>query len=224
MANGSYLIPFNQSHFTKSRDWDAHPRLKRIEQTYNGLCEIISNFMLIHELLGTANEEDYLKRKITLSNLESCRETHILNNQTTFSRILATTLKIYPYNILSLKDQWICIDSNKKVNQDLLKKKFKEIKLGETLKTLSFNVLYFRSFFSFWNWRFDFSGHSVLIKKVCENQFIFFDPNIGEKRGLTFESLVLEFDRLLKKYDRICFLSGTQFLNSLRENCIEQTV
>lgn len=74
------------------------------------------------------------------------------------------------------------------INRDILRKGLNGVDSGETLKMA---VLSKKDF--------SLSGHSLLVKKVGEDNYIFFDPNQGERRNLSFSALCDEIDQQLSR-------------------------
>ena len=66
----------------------------------------------------------------------------------------------------------------------------------------------------------NFSGHSLLVKKIPHKQYIYFDPNYGEFRGISFHQLCNAIDIQLQmwKGTDIFLTSGDRYLQRLRKN------
>lgn len=92
------------------------------------------------------------------------------------------------------------------VNKEVLKRNMKYLDSGKTVKLISLRQD-----------EAGFQGHSMLVKKIRANNFIFFDPDWGEKRDLTLDDLSLELNILLKNCDDICFIDGEKFLKAFHE-------
>lgn len=176
-------IEFNQKSIIDALDPHKHEALWNINKKFGGLCELICNKILIDNLLGNTKDSSELKENISLEkiNTDEIKKSHLLKIYSVFRRVIAYLLGIYPDNILSFFDQWKLVvrwPHVSYVDPDILKKGLTSINEGETLKLAVFH----RNFLSF-------NGHSMLIKKITDDNYIFFDPNRGEYRGLSFNNL-----------------------------------
>jgi hypothetical protein len=70
--------------------------------------------------------------------------------------------------------------------------------------------------------KFSFQWHSLLIKKINKDEFIFFDPNSGEKRGLSKKELTHEINNQITQWKAtdIYFTDGKKYLEKLRNRRI----
>ena len=207
------IIPYNQS----SLSIQTFPQLVYISSKYGGLCELICNRILQKDLLGrSAEEANPLRQEVTAESLakEEVSRSHLLEICSTSSKIMSYLFSKYPQNIFSYFDQMYLLQydsaGNKTLNIKLFEKGLDSVPIGTYIKFETFSIR-LRSF----------RGHSCLIKKVAENEFIFFDPNKGEERSFTKEALGKKIsERIAPFTDRICFLNGTQYLEELRRKKI----
>jgi hypothetical protein len=180
----------------------------KLNYKYHGLCEIICNYVLMNRELGRGIDENYLKNRITVESLNEKKITnsHLLDVYSLFHKAIAYLFGIFPDNVFSFWDQWELVDSSRSVNNEILKKGLKNIHNGETLKLAVFS----RKWFSL-------AGHSLLIKKIDNNEYIFFDPNQGEYRGLSFSELSNKINEQLRTHNatNIFITKGTDYLNKL---------
>lgn len=90
------------------------------------------------------------------------------------------------------------------VNRTVLFKGLDRIENGQVLKLLVFSKL-------------PLQGHSLLVKKVDEDNYTFFDPNSGIEKGLSKEELALEIDSQLKlwKGTDIYFMPADVYLKQI---------
>ena len=203
-------ISFNQGNIINSQ---LPEDLQEFVLRYQGLCELICNKVLIDDLLGKDNANgNYLKQNISPENLnkDDIKKSHLLNVYSIFYRMVAFLFGIYPDNIFSVTDQWNLVESHgaeKQVNQKLLKQGLEDIKVGTTLKLEVFSKT-----------NLNFSGHSLLVKKVAEDKFIFFDPNSGEHRDLSIEELASKINEQLKQWNGtdLFFTKGEDYINRLK--------
>lgn len=162
-------IEFDQAYI----DIEDHPKLQKVKADFNGLCELICNKVLHDDLLGKVDSNFY--NDITPQTLEktSILKSHLLNVHSTFQKMGAFFCGIYPNNIFSRSEQSKIVNKGS-VNQEILSKGLDSIEPGQTLKLQVFKKTLT-----------SFSGHATLIKKIGNDEFIFFDPNKGEFRKQT---------------------------------------
>lgn len=189
-------IPFNQADVASHLKAE-HTKLKKVNRVRHGLCEIISNAVLKDDLLGKATDSNFLRRNVTVENLtrDDIKNSHLLEVFSPFRKIVAIVFSIYPKNIFSIRDQWKLVGKPKgsrsrRVNTAILKKGLSQIDTGTTLKLAVFSKSMF-----------EFSGHSLLIKKTASNRYTFFDPNTGEHRHLSLTRLAHKIDHQLNMWD-----------------------
>lgn len=203
------FIPFNQSSDVINKlEFFKHETLRGFDTKYNGLCELICNRILIDDDLGRGRDESYLKNRITVERLnkEEIINSHIFDVYSIFHRVIAYLFGIFPDNIFSCWDQWNLVDNGGSVNNEILKKGLDRIGDKETLKLEVFR----RGCFSL-------IGHALLIKKNDNDNYIFFDPNYGEYRGLSFLDLSLKINEVIgyEHASNIFITEGANYLNRL---------
>ena len=214
-------IPFNQAPLIGCLDSVMHKTLKRIEKKHQGLCEIICNCVLKYDFLGRGDNENYLINEIQPENLNqrNIKKSHILNVYGIFRKAIAFLFGIYPDNIFSFRAQYKLVekktvteeqyvnsaegfkktnvtDIKNYVNRTLLQNKFYSIADNETLKLETIKKTWF-----------SFGGHATLIKKISNDNYIFFDPNVGETRNLNFNELCDKIDDQLDKWGSDLFFT-----------------
>lgn len=216
-------IEFSQNRICEEVEFeeDISHVLKAANKKWKGLCELICNKILIDDLLGQADADanpGFFYEKITLDELNQpdVYKTHLMS-VSSLSEKLGAYLNILPDNLFSVSEQLRLVKETKNfyeggtrsyktscINRELLEMKLSTIEDNTTLKMFVFKkfpILY---------------GHSLLIKKVAENHFIFFDPNRGETRGLSLEELSKQIDAQISAYGKNIYLTrGDDFLNKL---------
>jgi hypothetical protein len=180
-------IPFSQLEIISKAS--KYNRLRDIYSQHDGLCELVCNDIFNRDLLGRTRE---LKGYISPSSL-SRREiiqSHIWNTFSLREKALMY-LGIFPRDVTRLE-----------MNYSDFERSFSAIPNHETLK------VYVVTGFG--------CGHSLLIKKLSANRFIFFDPNRGEFRN---QSLWNVYDHLLNILDEwhgnLVMIKGSDYLNRL---------
>ncbi|MEX2409882.1 MAG: hypothetical protein WD607_00685, partial [Candidatus Paceibacterota bacterium] len=166
------FIPFSQEELI---DEQKLPKdLNKFVLKYDGLCDLVCNRVLIDNLLGK-DDRDVLKKEITVENLNKdyIKNSHLLDVFSFFQKMVSFLFGIYPDNIFSTTEQRRLV-KNKRINEKILFEGLEKIEPGTTLKVEVFK----KNLTSFY-------GHSLLVKKTEKNEFIFFDPNTGEYRGLS---------------------------------------
>lgn len=209
-AKSNQCIPFSQDCLC----WDMPLRLQKVYNKYGGLCDLICNKILIDDLLGKKGvDNDFLKNKITRASLntDTIVGSHILKVYNVFQKMIAFIFKIYPDNIFSIRQQWKLITKKNIFNEDVLFSGIDKIQAGTILKM---EVIQ-REFFQL-------RGHSLLIKKIDQEQFIYFDPNEGETRGLNKKELLQKINKQIWRWHAsdIFLTPGETFLNRLRNKGI----
>lgn len=207
-------IPFSQTNVIITLDKHRHKKLLEFDRKYGGLCDLICNRVLIDNTLGKETRPNSLVDRITVERLDEgkIKKSHILNVYSIFRKAMAYLFSIYPDNIFSILDQWKLVHRNRdkthSVNRGLLLRGLENIANNESLKLEFFS----KGFFSL-------TGHSLLVQKTSADSFIFFDPNSGEHRNLSFTQLCSHIDRQLLLWDGtdILFIKANNFLNRLNK-------
>lgn len=206
-------IPFNQVSIISLLDPKQHERLLEINCKFGGLCELICNRILIDDSLGTGKNLDSIKDRITVERLneEKIKKSHLLEVYSIFHRATALLFGLYPDNIFMYFDQikLVCKkpeSDQRMINREILEKGLNQLEEGEVIKleVFSKNGL-------------DFSGHSLLFKKMAKDDYIFFDPNEGEYRNLSFNQLSNHIDEQLAMFNGtdVLLIKGKKFLGRL---------
>lgn len=224
-------IPFDQGKLIKKLGEvkSKYPELVNINRKFRGLCDIICNIVLVKDLLGSNEDKKFLKRKITLETLNSLTDSHITDVYSYFSKFFAFTFNVYPHNLFSRVEQkqliifskeekkssgslslvsnsgqqLVLSEAKKELNRPLIAEGLKRVEKGETLKVETFSKD---------SWR--LSGHSLLVKKVNDDNYTFFDPNQGEYRDLSGEAL-LDKIRDANAFSNLLFMRASGFLKDL---------
>ena len=212
------VIPFHQySDLICKLDYSKHSELNGFYYRFGGLCELVCNRILIDDLLEQGKDENYIKKNVTVErmNEDKIKKSHLLDVYSLFHRAMAFAMGIYPDNIFSPIKQWKLVNTTKTINNNILRlvernilsQGLKKIKNGETLKL----EVFCKEGLSF-------AGHSLLIKKIKEDKFIFFDPNSGEHRGLSMAHLSDKIDEQLaaQRGTDIFLLKGKDYLKRLK--------
>jgi len=204
-------IPFNQDELPKL-NYHTQKTLLQLAKRVDGLCEPICNYVLKEDLIGKGKDASFLKRQITLEKLDNdnIKRSHILDVYSLFHKIIAFLFGIYQDSIFSWRDQWKLVEQktegDKKVcvvQREILSKNLQKISDGETLKLHSIKKVGFK-----------LRGHTVLIKKIQDDNYTLFDPDNGEHRKLSMNDLCNRIDAILKvnKGTDMTIIKGTDFL------------
>lgn len=206
-----------------------HAELLRYIFRFNGLCELISNYIIMEDLMGRAQNglenfdqssykavrindstlelanNNLYQEKITLFNLSQprVRNSHILDVCSFWQKIIAFLFGVYPCSLFSFLEP--VQTSDRKINQELLKSKLDALPDNFYIKFMIFNKDIF-----------GFKGHSMVIKKTGD-AFSFFDPNKGEETNLDFEELCTQINGAIDKHnaESIAFLDAEKFISEL---------
>lgn len=223
--------------------------LNKIKIKYNGLCEIICNYVLLEDLLGEKNplplqedvqanwlntesgleqlgikfkdDTDFVKNyrnkygnKITLENLRKVEDTHILNVTHFFTRLIAVLFSIYPCNLFSNSPFAKPPFSRIKLPDGITKTCVDKSMLSERLDQLE--VGFYIKFFAFKKNGLSMEGHSMLIKKLDDNKYSFFEPNHGEYLNLNIDELEEKINKATEEQsaNQMVFLDARDFVSS----------
>ena len=225
---GSPAYPFNQESIINKINPQQHKSLLKFIIRFDGLCELICNYVIIENLLGKKSFTDYnrnsynatynngaiqlnnknhLKDNIHLSKIDQpkIKNSHILNVSTFFQKVKAYLFNIFPFDIFS----------GKKIQDKL---NVSAAVLSEGLAKLENNTYIKFSVFKK-NW-FSFRGHSMLIKKTTDQPVLysFFDPNVGETTHLTIKDLCGKINAAMQEYQgtHMAFINGNHYINNLK--------
>jgi hypothetical protein len=184
-------IPFNQNTIIKKIDKKNHPALFQINAKHKGLCDLICNIIIMYDMLGDC-DPDSIKNQLTLDYLSdpSVTGSHLLKVYSIREKAYSFLFDTYPNNLLSPADQELLLQSSQKgnkINRPVLAHGLQTLGVEEYLKVEVFSKSWF-----------DFTGHSVLIKKLSSSSYIFFDPNTGEDRHISVDELSDRLDSQLK--------------------------
>ncbi len=209
------FIPFDQSpELIAKLQRSSHETLVEIFEKHGGLCELVCNRILIDGATSDIDDPSLVKKPITLERMDEdkIKKSHILSVYSVLRRIIAFLFGIYPNNIFSCCKQWKLVNKQenstiRQVNRLILGNSLKKIENGETIKLAVFS----KSGLSM-------KGHSLLIKKMQNDSYTFFDPNTGEHRNLSFIQLSNNIDAHLKlwKGTDIFLTRGKDYLKKLK--------
>lgn len=224
---------FNQTEICEylERNRADFPTLNHIRAKFDGLCEIICNFVIMEDLLGKPmsgpldlrkekfeckqidhnillKKKNPFKEQIKLFALNNplIKNSHILNVSTLVELVIAYVFNKFPYDIFN----WLApVTLDNKVNREFVERRLAELPDNAYVKFCVFNK---PSLFKFY-------GHSMLIKKTGDNKYSFFDPNVGEDKDLSPQALFDKIDAAMTIYEGtgMAFLDGNAYINHLKE-------
>lgn len=199
----------------------SNSKLKMLIKKYGGLCEVICNYVLLHDLIDKVflDIKVFLDLVITEEAISKCPavQMHIAENNSLIKMAFYHITSYYPGNLLDISDQKKLNNKvENKFNADIINKVLGLIENGQYVKLIGllpgFN-----------------QGHAMLIKKTDKDIFYFFDPNRGIQRynreelkqalisicpnGKNYECNPEEPEQKTIDiyYDRILFLDGSKF-------------
>jgi hypothetical protein len=207
-------VSFNQDKIYKNKTLPVP--LEKIVMRFNGLCDLICNKILIEGLMEfeDVNGFNHLKDSITKESLNDpvLLSSHILDIYSLREKLAAFFFGKYADSIFGYLDQLKLVKKDKKgnrvVNGLILQKGLKDIENGSMLKV----EIIRKTFLTF-------TGHSLLIKKIDNNNYVLFDPNLGLFRPVPLEGLVTLLNDQLEdcKGNEIHIVKGSTFLERLRQ-------
>jgi len=245
--NTTFKIPYHQKMLTDRAESNVNPeitkrlpteilqdpdfkklqQIARISVKYNGLCELICNYLIKQSSLleeageeyqqdryqvGSIHETNPLDNKLTLNDIakEQLHDTHILEVTSLLQKITAYLFKHYPYSELSFNEQRDILQTfhkhRKHINSQLLNKKLDQLDDNHFIKFMKFNRR-----------GFTFDGHSMLIKKVNNESYHFFDPVDGAYLNLNKDQLSYHINKTINQSTTtdIALLDGDRYLKDL---------
>ena len=198
--------------------------LASLDMQYNGLCEIVCNYVIANDLLGNSAKKSVspqsppisevgviahvegnpLKLKINIEGLnqKAIRRSHVLKNYNIFYKLAAVFFGFYPNSIIPFNKE---IANKNGVNKIHLKTALDKLAVGDYVKFETFkrDGIYLE-------------GHSMLIKKTSEDSYSYFDPNKGEYQDLTIDKLCVHINNARDDYgDRIAFMDAKAFFQDI---------
>lgn len=205
----SPTIRFCQSQIISKLDKSTYPELTKINTAYHGLCELMCNRIMMKQLLGKADPKNkrFFKKQLSVEalNEERVKESHLLHVYSFPHKLFALTFGVYPNNLFSYTEQQQLLIKKKgdftTIDRVLLVEGLMRVEKGETLKLEGFS-LGLRGI----------DGHSMLIKKISANNYIFFDPNFGEYRDLSLEEIISKISLQATLYGNIVLMREDGFL------------
>ena len=229
-------IGFSQGSLIDSNEFEQHDKLKLFMLRFDGLCELISNSVIADDLMGATDQvlksqlaefnkqlldvkflndrtiqliykvllnqaANPYEEKISLMHLDEFSTTHILNTASYFQQMISYFLNIYPFDLFSITEK--SVQTGNKVNQSVLGSKLESLEDGFYIKFMVFS----KGIFSF-------QGHSMVIKKTGHT-FSFFDPNFGEKFGLSLAELGAQINERTLRGGYLAFIDGKKYIQSI---------
>ena len=215
------FIPYTQKFLLLKVSEGSNSKLKMLIKKYDGLCEVICNYVLLNDLIDigkniTTEEFDTMITEETISKSPAV-QMHIAENNSLIKMAFYHITSYYPGNLLDISNQKKLNNKvENKFNADIINKALGLIENGQYVKLIGllpgFN-----------------QAHVMLIKKTDKDIFYFFDPNRGIQRYNREElkqvliSICLngenyecdpeepEQETIDIYYDRILFLDGSKF-------------
>ncbi|MDF2965014.1 MAG: hypothetical protein K0Q51_402 [Rickettsiaceae bacterium] len=196
---------------------EKYKNLNNSVMKFNGLCEIISNFVMANDVLDKPCSKDELYKLIrgSIDILEKeVSKTHILKIANVIELFMAFAFKKYPENIFSRNEQKK-IFKDGKLERDLIGRKLDELPEGKYLKV-----------FCLGREGLSLQGHSLLVKKCPGGRYAYFEPNSGAYYNLTKESLFNKIEQSVKafggQFKEVCFLDAEKL--AVKKSLLKQLV
>lgn len=203
---------------------------------FDGLCELISNYVIMENLLGkdTCEDTSHFNEKLSRGNfsygwqdgalflnppvnhlkaqigLFALNQKEVKQSHILYFSSMFEKLMAYLFNIYP-HDLFSVFDkvqqSDNKVNEMLLSQKLNTLDDGAYIK---FSV--------FTKGIFSFQGHSMVIKKTGHD-YSFFDPNVGEHLHLNSAGLCSKINDAMKRYHgtHMAFINGSEYVAGLKK-------
>lgn len=203
---------------------------------FDGLCELISNYVIMENLLGkdTCEDTSHFNEKLSRGNfsygwqdgalflnppvnhlkaqigLFALNQKEVKQSHILYFSSMFEKLMAYLFNIYP-HDLFSVFDkvqqSDNKVNEMLLSQKLNTLNDGAYIK---FSV--------FTKGIFSFQGHSMVIKKTGQ-YYSFFDPNHGEYTHLSSADLYSKINHAMQEYHgtHMAFINGSEYVAGLKK-------
>jgi hypothetical protein len=208
------ISDFNIENFKKK-----YPTIFKIYKTHGGLCDLICNYFTINKHTKNKLTFNNFKDKINefdFAKIENLSKTHILSLVTFFELIKFVLFNIIPSNIFTWNEQMNI--NNNSVNKAILNSKFDEIPVGKCIKFIKFKTNFLGI---------PTTGHSMLITKVDEDNYMFFNPDscFPEFNFFKNEELTKKIQEATLDYPRIALIDNDDFMkrveNKIHNNLCE---
>lgn len=228
LSGADNFIKFSQSSLVKKVNSGT---LNNIKVNYNGLCDIICNYIVLEDLLGeatlpppkaiatlacTAEAKNKYGDKITVRKLQGVEDTHILRVTNFFTLMMALFFSIYPCNLFSnapfAATPYRCRTLADGSRRALVDKAMLSARLNDL------DIDCYIKFFAFTKKGLMMQGHSMLIKKIDNYSYSFFDPNHGEYLHLNINELAEHINKSTAEHaaNQMVFLKASDFINAYR--------
>ena len=224
---------FRQSELIYRLDY-TYPELLNVNAQFNGLCELISNYIIANDLLG-GDTSEYLLTKYQIDQysikvkndniIESKQDSGFLRiaDEITLEKLndpkirgshilhVSSYLELAQFLFMGKCPYTLFPDSEKiiideKLNEELLKKRFSELPDNFYIKFFAYDKALNK-----------LSGHSMVIKKTG-NTYSFFDPNFCEVQKQDIDQLITLISASQVHGANLAFVDGVAYINSLQIN------
>jgi hypothetical protein len=172
-VNSIEIYEFCQKTLMNAIQEKKEPKYKKLLahiKTYNGLCDIICNYVTAKNVLGNKDEMANLNNLDNIDKLIQYEGSHVLsiNSVTRFFQLLiCIVFKYYPESPLSYSEQKALNKVHSR--KDCTKNALEKMKEGDYYKLCIIESKY----------GIPIGGHSMLIYKNAPDAFTLFSPNSG---------------------------------------------
>lgn len=199
---------------------ERYPQIFRLYERHQGLCDIVCNYFTlvkptnlgdlaaVKNLIGNFVTPD---GQFNMDKIEGLSKTHILSIVGFIELLSFVLFKIIPNNILSYSEQKNLRTDDKGINQQILKSTLDRLPIGICVKFSGYQT----NFIGIPD-----TGHSMLISKIDENNYLFFNPAPNEPQCDVYNanSLLNHLNSIAKDYDRIAFIDNDAFMQRVNQN------
>lgn len=218
---------FDQTVLTKAveQNPEQYKKMSKVNKRFSGLCDMICNYITSEDVIQGKDSSEKKQNAEGLKEAEKINEalegkyhhTHLLLSATIGQLIKAVFKQEYPHSILNKEQQHSVLetkDNKTKITHDNLAAGLENVKEGEYVKFCVFKkekLLGIIPTFS--------NGHSMLIKKVSNDKFVFFDPNEGTTKPMSTEGLTdklnvkfEEWNKSFYGFNEVCFINNSSYM------------
>lgn len=196
-----------------------YPQISRLYDKHKGLCDIVCNYFTlikptdledlstIKNLMGNFIKPD---GQFNMDKIEGLSKTHILSIVGFIELLSFVLFRIIPNTILSYSEQKNLRTEDRGINQEIVKRKLGRLPIGACVKFSGYEI----NFIGIPD-----IGHSMLITKIDEDNYLFFNPAPQEPQCDIYNAnaLLRHLNLIAQDYDRIAFIDNDAFMQRVNQ-------
>lgn len=199
--------------------WKKFPNIFEIYEKHNGLCDLMCNYYTIKKMRGDAfSLDDFIKNgEFSLEKMENLSKTHVLSLSAFLDYIKFIFFGSIPCNIFTNEEQKQIRKGDGNLNEVLLSNRLDKIEIGSCIKFSTFELNQFRK---------PVTGHSMLITKLDEDKYMFFNPDRNSPSCSFFdkENLIDHLNKVFPKNAELAFIDNDELMKRVDKNLIDKII